>query len=357
MGLLERLGLSQPDKWETPTIIDRVLDSPSRFIVQLLYAVYIRHYTFMVWCSRLWFTYIDPRSIPFRPLQVVCISDTHDQQVKNVPPGDLLIHAGDLTNSGSAADIQRQVDWLANQPHKYIVVVPGNHDNWFDPKARLEEDVTTGASVKFPAHVKFLQNNWVVLDFGYENQRPVKVFGMGGAPECGPALSYERNQDPWAGVVPKDTDILVSHTPPASHRDLYGRHGCWKLLREYSHVRWVMLHVFGHIHRASGNHIRPRSRITAGYETLMLPPEDQHQGSLGRVLGLCYLVILVVLQIILGTPYYMVARLVKGPLSDTRHTSTLMVNAAQQVGSTRKLRGKVEEVELHLGHILGPTGE
>lgn len=35
-----------------------------------------------------------------KPVAIVCISDTHNASV-NVPDGDILIHAGDLTQSGS----------------------------------------------------------------------------------------------------------------------------------------------------------------------------------------------------------------------------------------------------------------
>lgn len=39
-----------------------------------------------------------------RKTRIVCISDTHNCTVK-LPPGDILIHAGDLTNKGSKSEV------------------------------------------------------------------------------------------------------------------------------------------------------------------------------------------------------------------------------------------------------------
>lgn len=40
-----------------------------------------------------------------RKTRIVCISDTHNCNVK-LPPGDVLIHAGDLTNKGSISEVK-----------------------------------------------------------------------------------------------------------------------------------------------------------------------------------------------------------------------------------------------------------
>lgn len=57
----------------------------------------------------------------------MCVSDTHNSQPK-VPDGDLLIHAGDLTQSGSLQELQTTIAWLDSLPHLHKVVVAGNHD-------------------------------------------------------------------------------------------------------------------------------------------------------------------------------------------------------------------------------------
>ena len=47
----------------------------------------------------------------------VCISDTHTRSFP-VPPGDVLLHSGDLTNTGTYREFQTTMDWLCGLPHK-----------------------------------------------------------------------------------------------------------------------------------------------------------------------------------------------------------------------------------------------
>lgn len=42
-----------------------------------------------------------------RRTRIVCISDTHNSTVK-LPDGDVLIHAGDLTNQGTYSEVNRR---------------------------------------------------------------------------------------------------------------------------------------------------------------------------------------------------------------------------------------------------------
>lgn len=53
----------------------------------------------------------------------VCISDTHGH-VFAVPPGDVLLHSGDLTNTGRLSDFQRTIEWLSGLPHPTKMSVP-----------------------------------------------------------------------------------------------------------------------------------------------------------------------------------------------------------------------------------------
>lgn len=44
------------------------------------------------------------REVSTRRTRFVCVSDTHNHNVK-LPTGDVLIHAGDLTNQGSYSEV------------------------------------------------------------------------------------------------------------------------------------------------------------------------------------------------------------------------------------------------------------
>lgn len=66
------------------------------------------------------------------PITIVCVSDTHNNQIK-LTDGDVLIHAGDLTQSGTLQELQAALNWTKAQPHAHKIVVAGNHDTILDP--------------------------------------------------------------------------------------------------------------------------------------------------------------------------------------------------------------------------------
>lgn len=169
MGLLQYLHLRRRSVWDPPTALDIFLSSPLQWLMHRIYRL------ILLLRGR---PFHPPRDA--RPIRVVCLSDTHDHvPLQEIPAGDLLIHAGDLTTDGTAADIQRQVDWLDSLPHRHKVLVAGNHDSWFDPSARRVED---HGAVDLKSLV-YLQDRLVTLEF--EGGRMLNVYGAGDIPECG----------------------------------------------------------------------------------------------------------------------------------------------------------------------------
>lgn len=61
------------------------------------------------------------------PIRVVYISDTHNV-TSPLPPGDILIHAGNLTAHGTFDELQAQLQWLSAQLHTHKIVIAGNND-------------------------------------------------------------------------------------------------------------------------------------------------------------------------------------------------------------------------------------
>jgi hypothetical protein len=264
-NLTAKISLQQmsktPDPFE-PTPVHRLLfRAPTKV---LLYYVY-----------HILNSFRSSPSSPETPVRVVCISDTHNHIPEDVPPGDILVHAGDMTNGGSIEEIQKQVDWLASLPHKEIIVISGNHDTYLDPRTRpsLPEDKRTG-SIDWK-RVHYLQHRRLSLTLTIDpshteserarllsgpKQRRIKIYGAPQIPACGPmsvhAFQYERGQDAWSKTVPADTDILVTHTPPKYHMDLPlpDGMGCEHLLAEVKRVK-PRLHVFGHVHWGAGQDI------------------------------------------------------------------------------------------------------
>ena len=55
----------------------------------------------------------DPKKVRF-----VLVSDTHSKHgamEHPIPPGDVLVHAGDLTKTGRAGEVQAVAAWLRSQ--------------------------------------------------------------------------------------------------------------------------------------------------------------------------------------------------------------------------------------------------
>lgn len=64
----------------------------------------------------------------YRKVRIVCISDTHNAapgEGYTLPKGDILIHAGDLTNQGSFAELKKAVDWIERADFALKIVVAG----------------------------------------------------------------------------------------------------------------------------------------------------------------------------------------------------------------------------------------
>ncbi|CAL3968125.1 unnamed protein product [Diplocarpon coronariae] len=308
--------------YDPPTPLDRFLSSPLRYLTAIIYAVVLRL-----------------RGAPFKArtdkptIKIVCISDTHTH-IQDVPNGDVLIHAGDLTNAGTVEEIQAQLDWLALLPHREKIVIAGNHDSYFDPKSRRVED--KGKKLNFGT-VHYLENKAIALKF--KGGRKLNFYGAPDIPKCGGsdhAFQYDRPHDPWQNRIPLETDVLITHTPPRYHLDL--NLGCAGLLHEIWRVR-PRLHVFGHIHSGHGQEAVFWDETQAAYERLM---GGQRGGILADFLpGHAWWDALMVLYH--GFKGILWQRLMVGPRGGN---GGLLVNAALVYQSTTDVGNLPEVVEL-----------
>ncbi|KAJ7653791.1 metallophosphoesterase domain-containing protein 1 [Mycena rosella] len=198
---------------------------------------------------------------------VVCISDTHNTHrfQPPLPAGDLLIHAGDLTQSGSATEVADALVWLSNQPHAHKVVIARNHD------AALADRAARTQLLKAHPTLVFLEDTATTLTV---RGRTLCIYGSPHTPRHGSwPFQYPRVHpgdaapsaaaDVWA-AVPALTDVLVTHGPPFGHLDR-GCAGCPALLAALWRVR-PRLHVFGHIHAARGGERVTWNRAQRAYE-------------------------------------------------------------------------------------------
>ncbi|MCJ1381620.1 hypothetical protein MMC17_004731 [Xylographa soralifera] len=197
--------------------------------------------------------------VPLPPLpptlKVVCLPDTHNRQPP-VPVGDILLHAGDLSQSGTLAEIQTQLNWLKSLPHAHKIFIAGNHDLALasPQKQRLDWD-----------GLIYLEDSSVTIDAG--NGREVCVYGSPWTRKKGNwVFEYARGEDFWKGRIPIETDVLVTHMPPMWRLDGEGR-GDEGLLGELWRVR-PRLHVFGHEHEGHGKAWMGFDGFEKGYEAV-----------------------------------------------------------------------------------------
>ena len=62
-------------------------------------------------------------------VRLVMMADTHSyHEDLEVPEGDVLIHAGDLTRLGRVEALAEVAAFLGRQPHPHKIVIAGNHD-------------------------------------------------------------------------------------------------------------------------------------------------------------------------------------------------------------------------------------
>lgn len=73
-------------------------------------------------------TELEAKEVKHRRTRFVCISDTHNSFPGagfKLPPGDVLIHAGDLTNQGSYAELEKTVKWMEEADFEVKIVIAG----------------------------------------------------------------------------------------------------------------------------------------------------------------------------------------------------------------------------------------
>ena len=91
-------------------------------------------------------------------MRLVITSDTHGRHdlIKDLPAGDVFVHAGDFMNYGlHPEEIISFNRWLAKQPIAHKVVCGGNHDRLFQLSRLTSRDLLNDAT--------YLENTGVTI--------------------------------------------------------------------------------------------------------------------------------------------------------------------------------------------------
>jgi Icc-related predicted phosphoesterase len=177
-------------------------------------------------------------------MRICCTSDLHGH-LPEIPPCDLLILAGDYCphSDGQYWWLRDTfAPWVAAIAERIPVVgIAGNHDLLFEQK-----------KVPIP------RIEWTYLEDEATSINGLKIYGSPWQPRFfdwafnldeGPELAAK-----WA-MIPDDTDILITHSPPLGIRDVSSREdriGSVSLTKRLVELPKLRLHVFGHNHAGYG---------------------------------------------------------------------------------------------------------
>ncbi len=193
--------------------------------------------------------------------RISALSDSHMRHhTFTVPECDLLIHAGDFSFQGEAHAIEAFGLWLNEQNAKHIVVIPGNHELWWEDNWEAGCEILRKAC---PA-VHILNDSGIEIE-------GIKIWGSPITPFFNDwAWNRARSERlaPWQcgyikphwDLIPDDTNILITHGPPqgildrlqfvdATPKNEWA--GCDLLLERVKQIKPDM-HFFGHIHAHGG---------------------------------------------------------------------------------------------------------
>jgi hypothetical protein len=93
-------------------------------------------------------------------LRVVCLSDVHARHADvSMPPGDVVIFAGDVTrHRSSSADLESFLTWARTLPYRHKLAVAGNHEVCLDPS-----DAASSAARYAAGGVSYMQDQAIAI--------------------------------------------------------------------------------------------------------------------------------------------------------------------------------------------------
>lgn len=182
--------------------------------------------------------------------KLVLISDTHrkhnliTEELLQLDPESILVHAGDISGRGYYSEIEDFLCWFNELPFKNKIMICGNHDFLFEDNPERIKEILE----KYPT-ITYLEDSGTEVD-------GIKFWGSPVTPRFHDwAFNRDENiQEHW-DKIPLDTNVLITHGPPANILDLTAggkSTGCPRLLSKIKELKDLKIHVFGHIHEANG---------------------------------------------------------------------------------------------------------
>ena len=192
---------------------------------------------------------IGPSANYILPMRFVIISDTHNKhrQLRTLPPGDAIIHAGDITSRGQEREVNDFLKWFSGLDYKYKIFIAGNHDFLFE-----QADASLLSSI-IPDNITYLNDSGITIE-------GINIWGSPITPWFHDwAFNRQRGSEIMAHwkLIPADTDILITHGPVAGILDTTTTGiiaGCEDLAATVRSIKPAYF-ISGHIHEAYGQEI------------------------------------------------------------------------------------------------------
>jgi len=167
-------------------------------------------------------------------INILHLSDTHGlhRQLPQLPDADVIVHSGDFTMAGTGQEVFDFTNWFCDLPYRHKIFIAGNHDDCL-----------------YGAELSGLDDNCHYLCNSGINIEGIKFYGVPMFMEDDMTRKYKE----YLSGIPNDTDVLVTHQPPAGILD-YDGHRHYGSLELFEKIQIVCprLHLFGHIHSAFG---------------------------------------------------------------------------------------------------------
>lgn len=177
-------------------------------------------------------------------MRIAVFSDSHTFHRRiQLPEADVLVCCGDITGKGEVETVTDFIDWIRDLPYRHKLLVPGNHDHCFD--IRKTGFVQGLHAALEDAGVVFCIDRRVELD-------GVVFYGSPWVPNLPGWAFYDKGEDRFSDI-PRDTQVLVTHSPPKGILDQGDYHnGSIHLLRAVRSLPRLKVHLFGHVHEGYG---------------------------------------------------------------------------------------------------------
>lgn len=208
-----------------------------------------------------------------------------------------MIHTGDSTNKGTKEEILEFNKQLGRLPHKYKVVMSGNHDKYLDTISKEE------VKKLFTNATHYLQDDLIEIE-------GIKIYGCPWMDNIrGDAFCTSTGNEYLK--IPEDVDILMTHQPPFNILDLawskrytskdvcqvcneshqyYGHWGSTTLKNQVLKKVKPIVHIFGHVHDDYGTMVKegtcfintamhwdPDMRLSKYFDFKVISDEDKKE--------------------------------------------------------------------------------